>query len=380
LEVAVTAFAPLLGLLEDVPDPRRAQGRLYQLPHVVLFAILAIVSGANSYRGIFTFIDVHRCALNAIFHLNWRRAPAHTAIRYILSGLDAKALEVAFRRHAALLQAALAKAGQVGIAIDGKTLRGSFDNFRNRAAAQILTAFATETALVLAHLDIDEKSNEIPAAQALLVELALAGHLVTLDALHCQKKTFEAAAAANAALVVQVKDNQPTLHQQAREICTGTVPLSSTHSRDKGRGRDERRTVSVFNPADKFVGSEWKPHVATIIRVERNVLTRSAKTGLWERSSEIALYVANTLPTATRAAEATRGHWAIENTSHYSRDVTMGEDASRIRSNPGVFARLRSFAFNILKTNRIGNLAQDRYRAALRGIDNLLNYLAIPER
>jgi predicted transposase YbfD/YdcC len=373
-------FAPLLKLLENVSDPRRAQGRLYQLPHVLLFAILAIVSGANSYRGIVTFIDVHRCALNAIFHLNWRRAPAHTAIRYILQGLNAKTLEVTFRRHAALLHAALAKAGQVAIAIDGKTLRGSFDNFRDRAAAQILSVFATETALVLAHLDIDEKSNEIPAAQSLLVELALAGHLVSLDALHCQKKTFEAAAAANATLVVQVKDNQPTLHQQAQEICAGTVPLSSTHSRDKGRGRDERRTVSVFDPADTFDDSEWQPHVAAVIRVERNVLSRIPKTGLWERSSEIAFYVANTPLPATRAAEATRGHWGIENTSHYSRDVTMGEDASRIRSNPSVFARLRSFAFNILKTNRIGTLVQDRYRAALGGINNMLNYLAIPER
>ena len=67
-------------------------------------------------------------------------------------------------------------------------------------------------------------------------------------------------------------------------------------------------------------------------------------------------------------------------TSHYSRDVTMGEDASRIRSNPGVFARLRSFAFNILKSNPIGTLAQDRYRAALIRIDKLLMYLAIPQR
>ena len=93
-----------------------------------------------------------------------------------------------FRRHAAQLQAARATAGQGSIALDGKTLRGSFDNFRDRAAAQLLSAFATDTALVLAHVDIDEKSNEIPAAQALLAELGIAaGAIVTLDALHCQK-------------------------------------------------------------------------------------------------------------------------------------------------------------------------------------------------
>ena len=186
----MVAFAPLLGLLADVPDPRRGQGKLYKLPHVLLFSILAIVTGGNSYRGIVTFIDAHRRRLNAAFGLKWRRAPAHTAIRYILKGLDPAAVEAAFRRHASLLQAARATPGRASIALDGKTLRGSFDNFHDRAAAQVLSAFAIDTALVLAHVDIAEKSNEIPAAQALLAELGLpAGTIVTLDALHCQKNT-----------------------------------------------------------------------------------------------------------------------------------------------------------------------------------------------
>ena len=160
----MTVFAPLLDLLAEVPDPRRAEGKLYSLPHVLLFAILAIVCGCNSYRGIVTFIDVHRRRLNAACGLRWRRAPAHTAIRYILQGLDPAAVEAAFRRHAALLQAARATPGTGTIALDGKTLRGSFDAFHDRAAAQMLSAFATDTRLVLAHLDIAEKSNEIPAA------------------------------------------------------------------------------------------------------------------------------------------------------------------------------------------------------------------------
>ena len=98
----MAAFSPLLDLLVETPDPRRAEGKLYQLPYVLLFAILAIVSGCNSYRGIITFIDVHRHRLNAIFALKWRRAPAHTAIRYILQGLDPAAVEAVFRRHAAM--------------------------------------------------------------------------------------------------------------------------------------------------------------------------------------------------------------------------------------------------------------------------------------
>lgn len=184
----MSAFAPLLSLLADVPDPRRAEGKLYALPHVLLFSILAIVSGSNSYRGIVTFIDVHRHRLNAAFGLRWRRAPAHTAIRYILQGLDPAAVEAAFRRHATLLQTARATSGPGSIALDGKTLRGSFDNFHDQTAAQILSAFATDTALVLAHIEVDDKSNEIPAAQALLAELGGPhGAIVTLDALHCQK-------------------------------------------------------------------------------------------------------------------------------------------------------------------------------------------------
>jgi predicted transposase YbfD/YdcC len=120
--------------------------------------------------------------------------------------------------------------------------------------------------------------------------------------------------------------------------------------------------------------------VAAIIRVERTVYTRNAKTGLLRHSAERAFYVSNTPVTATRAAEAIRAHWRIETTSHYSRDVTLGEDRSRIRINPGVFARLRSFAFNILKANRTDTLSQDRYRAGLAGIKNVLSLTIIRKR
>jgi len=176
---------------------------------------------------------------------------------------------------------------------------------------------------------------------------------------------------------VGVKDNQPTLHQAIQEVSATTTPLGSAHSHDKGRSRDERRTVTVFDPADSLADTDWHPHVAVIIRVERDVYTRSAKTGLLRHSSETAFYVSNTPVTAARAADAVRAHWSIENTSHYSRDVTLGEDRSRIRTNPGVFARLRSFAFNILKANRTDTLSQDRYRAGLAGIGKLLRMLAV---
>lgn len=179
---------------------------------------------------------------------------------------------------------------------------------------------------------------------------------------------------------MQVKDNQPTLHQHIQEICASTPPVGSARSHDKGRNRDERRTVAVFDPTGRLADTGWQNHVAAIIRVERDVFIRNPRTGLLRHTAEIAFYISNAPVTAPRAAEAIRAHWAIETTSHHSRDVTMGEDGSRIRTNSGVFARLRSFAFNILTTNRTGTLAQDRYRAALAGLDNLLSLLAISKR
>ena len=156
--------------------------------HVLLFSIFAIVSGANSYRGIRTFIKVHRPQLNRAFKIRWKRPPAHTAIRYILQGLSPADVENVFRQHAADLNHAGSGPGTHVVAFDGKALKGSFDNFNDVKAKQVLSAFAVNTALVLAHIEIDEKSNEIPAVQKLLEELDVAGHIVTCDAMHCQKK------------------------------------------------------------------------------------------------------------------------------------------------------------------------------------------------
>jgi hypothetical protein len=182
------SFEPLLSLLATIPDPRRAEGRLYQLQFVLLFSIFAIVSGANSYRGIRTYVKVHRQELNIAFKIKWKRPPAHTAIRYILQGLSAADVEKVFREHAANLNLAPAGSEARVIAFDGKTLKASFDAFNDIKARQVLSALAVDTALVLAHIEIDEKSNEIPAVQKLLQELDVAGHIVTCDAMHCQKK------------------------------------------------------------------------------------------------------------------------------------------------------------------------------------------------
>jgi len=127
--------------------------------------------------------------LNALCGLRWKQAPAHTAIRYTLQGLNPAAAEVAFRAHAAVL--AGPSDGLTGIALDGKTWRGSFDRFQDQKALQMLSALPTDRPLILGPVLIGAagKSHEIPAAQQLINELGLTGRLFTLDALHCQKNS-----------------------------------------------------------------------------------------------------------------------------------------------------------------------------------------------
>jgi predicted transposase YbfD/YdcC len=171
-----------------------------------------------------------------------------------------------------------------------------------------------------------------------------------------------------------LKDNQPTLMQQAETTCAAQPPTSTDTSSDIARNRYETRTVEVFGATHAVAGTEWKPLIKTIVRVERKVWHRSAKTGLLSGTSDLAYYLANCAAPASHAAAAIRGHWHVENKLHYTRDVTFLEDQSRIRRNPGVFARIRSFGYNILRRNQTSTFSQDRYAAALAGLDALLKW------
>ena len=181
------------------------------------------------------------------------------------------------------------------------------------------------------------------------------------------KKTFEAATGAGHHLIAQVKDNQPTLLDAVTRHCARNEPDGALCTRDEGRARHETRTYEVFALNEALDGSDWNDHLAAVIRVTRQTNTRSAKTGLWKLTCETCHYVCDIVPSVERAADAIRQHWGIENRVHYVRDVTFGEDASRIRKNPGIFARLRSFALNILRFNHLENIADARYRTAIGG-------------
>lgn len=178
--------------LEDLRDHRRSQGQRYELKHIVLFSIMAILSNSKSYRDISRFIKTHFKVLRDDFGLKWKKAPSYTTIRNIIQGLDKKDLEGSFRAYTQSLLN-IDKNEYIGVAVDGKTLRGSYDNFNDKKAIQILSFFETQSELILAHETIDVKTNEIPVAQALIPNLELENVVYTFDALHCQKKTFEVA-------------------------------------------------------------------------------------------------------------------------------------------------------------------------------------------
>jgi hypothetical protein len=179
--------ASLLEVLRTIPDLRRAEGKRFDLATVLLYAILGMVAGANSYRQMHEFIRIHLQRLNRSFGLQLPYPPSYTGLRLILQGVDRTALEVAFRQHASSISAPPASGGLTAIAVDGKTLRGSFDAFSDSKATHMMSALRQADQIVLGHLMVDEKSNEIPAAPELIETLGLKGCVFTLDAEHAQK-------------------------------------------------------------------------------------------------------------------------------------------------------------------------------------------------
>jgi len=184
--------ASLLEILREIPDHRRREGKRFDLATVLLYSILAMVAGANSYRQMHEFIRAHLQRLNEAFGLELPYSPSYTGLRLILQSINPAALETAFRRHAASLPPPPQAEELTAIAVDGKTLRGSFDAFADRKAAHMMSALRHVDQIVLAHVMVAEKSNEIPAAPELIEALGLKDCLFTLDAEHCQKNCSNA--------------------------------------------------------------------------------------------------------------------------------------------------------------------------------------------
>lgn len=160
-------------------------------------------------------------------------------------------------------------------------------------------------------------------------------------------------------MLVQVKENQPGLLQIIERIARTDPALSSFESfDDKKRSREESRQVDVFDASPALENTDWNGLIIRVIKVTRATLLRRAKDRSWGLRLDTSYYACSAPITARKAADAIRGHWGIENRNHYVRDVAMLEDASRIRKNPGIFARARSFALNILRANGEDNISR----------------------
>ena len=357
-----------------IPDHRRKQGRRYELGHILLFAILAIASNADSYRKIHSFITRHYKTFAQAFGLNWKRLPAYTTIRNIIHSTSASDLESQFRDY---MQHQLpANPGLQVIRFDGKVVRGSFDHFKDQQAIQVFSALLDGSSVILAHEEIAAKTNEIPTARALIRELGLSGCLFTFDALHCQYETLKTAKATGNEVVVQVKGNQPTLLTDAHTMTDSRRPDAVYQEPlTKTRNRLEQRRVDVFSEPVLTHADTWQ-EVKELLKVTRFRQEFKTKTNTWEDTSETAFYISTTVLSAEEYCQIIRGHWGIENRSHHVKDVSMREDASRIRVNPHIFAKLRSFALNLLRINGVKNVQLELFENCM-DLHRVLNYAGV---
>ena len=244
--------------------------------------------------------------------------------------------------------------GQI-VAIDGKTLRRSFDAASSKTAIHMVSAWATANHISLGQVVVDAKSNEITAIPKLLEILEISGCLVTIDAMGCQTEIAQSILDAKADYVLAVKGNQPTLHDGIVEFFTthmedefATVKVSLHETQEKGHGRHERRSYFVCPVPDDLPDRRRWPKLAAI-GMALNETLRGDKS-----STELRFYILNKKLSGKRFAAAVRGHWGIENRLHWQLDVTFGEDQCRIRKGhaDANFSILRRTALSLLKNNR----------------------------
>ncbi len=306
--------------------------------------------------------------------LNWKRMPAHTTVRDIIQGTSGSEMEKNFRQYSTIL--AESENNKRFISCDGKVQRGSFDHFNDHKAVQILSAFLSDSHIILAHEEIAVKTNEIPTAQNLIEALGLTGYIFTFDALHCQEKTLRTAKLSGNDVIVQVKANQKTLLCDSEAISETAIPDDVWQEPiTKTRNRIESRKAEVFiSPV--FTHNERWELAEALIKVERNRMIFNTKSKIWENSDETSFYISTTVLSAEEFGQAIRNHQGIENRNHHVRDVTMKEDKSRIRTNPHIFARLRSFALNILRKNSVRNVSLELFHNCMN-LNNVLNYVGV---
>lgn len=188
------------------------------------------------------------------------------------------------------------------------------------------------------------------------------------------KKTLKSAQESGNEAIIQVKGNQKTLLNDCRTISETTIPDEVYQEPvTKARNRIESRKVEIFMAPTLTESQQWAL-VKVVVKVQRDRHLFDTKTKTWKNADETSFYISTIVLSAQEFCHAIRQHWGIENRNHYVRDVTMGEDKSRIRTNPHIFAKLRSFALNILRKNKVENVSLELFDNCMN-LDNVLNYV-----
>jgi predicted transposase YbfD/YdcC/predicted DNA-binding protein (UPF0251 family) len=351
-------------------DPRRRKV-VYPLINVVTIAICAVICGADDFVAIADYGRKKRKWLSQFLDLS-DGIPSHDRFNAILAAIKPAEFEACLLSWITDLHEITA--GQV-VAIDGKTLRRSFDAATSKSAIHMVSAWATANLISLGQVVVDEKSNEITAIPKLLKILEISGSLVTIDAMGCQTEIAQAIIDAGADYVLAVKDNQPTLRdgiswffltQRAKGFAR--TPVSRHQTRDKGHGREETRSYFVCDvPRDLPNRQRW-PKLTAIGWAISDTL-RDGK-----RCYEMRYYILSKKLSARRFAAAVRSHWSIENQLHWQLDVTFQEDQSRLRlgNADANFSILRRTALSLLKNNHTLKVGVKNKRLAAGWDDSYL--------
>ena len=346
----------------DLTDPRVERARRHNLLDILILAVCATLGNADGWADVERFANAKLDFFKTFLDLP-NGVPSHDTFGRVFARLDPAALLDCLGRWLDALGTAVA--GEV-VAIDGKTLKGSFDAAAGRSPLHLVSAWACEARLTLGQVAVDQKSNEITAIPLLLELLDLKGCVVTLDAMGCQTEIAAAIRRREADYVLAVKDNQPGLHAVIHAAFVahaenGFADASVTRltTAQRGHGRRERREY-VAAAAPTALTARWRD-VASI-----GMVTRTRVVG-GVASEELSYYVSSLPPKVRAFARAVRGHWGIENRLHWTLDVTFAEDASRVRKDHGPFnlALLRRLAVSILQRDRSvkDNLRGKRLRA-----------------
>lgn len=349
--VSLEGEGSLLSCLAQVTDPRKKRGIRHKNLSVLAIAVCAILSGMTGFVAIAQWAG--ELTQDLLKRLSCRQhpetgeyiPPSEPTIRRLLQSVNADEVDRALNRW-------LDKQAKDGaIAVDGKTLKGASTDGKK---VHLLSAFLQKQKITIGQVQIDKKSNEITAFRPLLEPLDLEGKVVTADAMHTQvKNALFLVEEKKADYLFQVKQNQGHLYETIRNLPLDVFTPKYT-TLEKGHGRIEKRVVQSTTTVE---GINF-PYVAQVIRIYREFT--EIKTG--KVSTETSYYITSVSHDKAgneRLLELVRNHWSIENSSHYVRDVTFGEDRCQIKkgSAPRVLASMRNLAIALFRLRGIKNIA-----------------------